>query len=318
MNLIDLHCDTLMNCLLKGWNLKENPGHLDIGKLQAGGVLAQCMAIFIPTHDAAKESGVTMNAYEYFNAAYDVYLKELAANQDTLSPVFCYEDIEKNRLAGKISSILTVEDGVALEGRMERLEEFYRKGVRMIALTWNYENCFGFPNSRDPEIMGQGLKPFGIDALRRMNELGIIIDVSHLSEGGFFDVALYSRKPFVASHSCAHALCDHSRNLTDKQLRTLADKGGIVGINFNAPFLNVNGSHTSIDDVVRHLEYIRDKAGIEALALGSDFDGIDCTLEFENYAGLPRLMAALERNFTPSEIDLISSKNALRVLKECL
>ena len=151
-----------------------------------------------------------------------------------------------------------------------------------------------------------------------MNELGIIVDVSHLSEGGFYDVARLSKKPFIASHSCARQLCDHRRNLTDDQLRTLGEKGGFVGVNFCSAFLREGSNHASIDDIVRHTVYMADKAGIESVGMGSDFDGIDNTLEMKDYAGYPLVMDALSKHFTQSEIDMICSRNIMRVIRETM
>ena len=141
----------------------------------------------------------------------------------------------------------------------------------------------------------------------------MIIDVSHLSEGGFYDVAAHSKKPFAASHSCCRALRDHPRNLTDDQLRVLADAGGVVGINFYDQFLGGRDGYTAVDDIVRHILHVRDMAGVDAIAFGSDFDGIESELEFGDYAGFPQILRALEQHFTEDEIDKISSENFLRV-----
>ena len=119
----------------------------------------------------------------------------------------------------------------------------YDRGVRMIALTWNYENSIGFPNSADPELHASN-SPFGFEVVERMGELGMIVDVSHLSEGGFFDVAEAVKGPFAASHSCARALCGHSRNLTDRQLRVLGDHGGVCGVNFYSSFSHRDRLHS--------------------------------------------------------------------------
>jgi membrane dipeptidase len=188
----------------------------------------------------------------------------------------------------------------------------------MIGLTWNYENCIGYPCKDDPKEHMLGLKPFGIEAVQRMNELGIMIDTSHLSEGGFWDVVKHSSKPFMASHSCARALRDHRRNLTDEQLRALAEKGGICGVNFYSAFLHTDGDLTKIDDIVRHMVYIANKAGIETVAMGSDFDGIDNPQELKNYAGMPLLVDALGKHFSADQIDKICSGNALRIMKDCI
>ena len=206
-----------------------------------------------------------------------------------------------------------MEDCVEIDGQLERFDRVYDDGVRMMTLTWNYENCIGFPNSRDHLLhTTKGLKAFGFDAVEKMNDLGIIIDVSHLSEAGFYDVASHSKKPFAASHSCCRALHDHPRNLTDRQLKTLADKGGIVGVNFYDQFLGDLGGYTTIESIVQHVLYLRKMAGIESICLGSDFDGIESALEFKDYAGYPAVIAALEKVLTDDEIDRICYGNFLR------
>ena len=321
MRIIDTHCDTMGECIARSGGkitLQNNPGHINMEKLRQGGALAEFFAIFIPTYDSGAGKGVTLPPYDYFQFVYQAYLRELEANQDQLAPAMNGADIRKNQAAGKISSVLTVEDGVPLEGKMERLEEFYQKGVRLISLTWNYENSLGFPNSKDPEIMGKGLKQFGLDCVERMNQLGMLIDVSHLSDGGFWDIVRHSKKPFIASHSCCRALCNHTRNLTDEMLRALGEKGGVVGINFAAQFLNEGAEYTDIDSVVRHMRHIRDKAGMDALGFGSDFDGISSTLEFQDYAGMPQIPQALSPHFTENEIEKICSGNRLRLIDETL
>ena len=316
MRFVDLHCDSILEIYTKKKDLADLAGHINLEKLQRGGVLMQCFAAFIATYDCAERNGIRVGAYELFCAMADIFDRQMALYPDVLAPARSYADVVKNRAEGKISALLTVEDAVPLAGRIERVDEMFARGVRMAALLWNYENSLGFPNSPDAREHAKPLKPFGREAVERMNELGIIVDVSHLSEGGFWDVADISRKPFIASHSCARALCDHSRNLTDAQLRAVAEHGGIVGVNFNSGFLNGREDYTPNADIIRHMDYIRRKAGIESVALGSDFDGIDCALELRDCAGLPSLAGAMESVFTDDEIDLISSKNALRVLRD--
>ncbi|MBM6918402.1 dipeptidase [Intestinimonas butyriciproducens] len=321
MRFIDTHCDTMGECIARSEGkvtLQNNPGHINMEKLIRGGAMAEFFAIFIPTHDSGAGKGVTLPPYDYFQFVYKAYLKELEANKDVLAPACNYDDIMANKAAGKVSSVLTVEDGVPLEGKMERLEEFYQKGVRLISFTWNYENSLGFPNSKDPEIMNRGLKQFGLDCIERMNEMGMLVDVSHLSDGGFWDVVKHSKKPFIASHSCCRALCNHTRNLTDEMLHALGEKGGVVGINFASQFLNEGAEYTDIQSVVRHMLHIRDKAGLDALGFGSDFDGITSTLEFKDYTGLPLIVDALKPHFTDDEIDKICSGNMLRLIRDTL
>ncbi|MCR5090020.1 MAG: dipeptidase [Oscillospiraceae bacterium] len=318
MSVIDLHCDTVLFCCTGKKNLHTFDGHINLEKLKAGGCLAQCFALFIPTYDAALEYlGEEREPWELYEQLLSCYRTLLADASETIRPALSAEEIMENRRTGYLSSILTIEDAVELEGKTERLDRVYADGVRMIALTWNYENCIGFPNSPDPAAHRErGLKPFGFEALERMNELGIIADVSHLSEAGFYDVAHHSRKPFAASHSCCRALKDHPRNLTDEQLHTVGETGGVVGINFYDEFLGDRGGYTSVEEIIRHVLHVRDHAGIDSLAFGSDFDGIGSTLEFGDYSGFPDILSALERHFTDDEIDKISYGNFLRVFAD--
>lgn len=319
MRFADLHCDTLMECYLKKQPLNKNPGHIDVEKLKKGQGLLQCFAIFVPTHDTAEKSGVTQTPYEYFLSVYDLFLREMKENSDSMVQVRSVADIRNAEKAGKISALLTVEDSVHLDGKIERVDEMYEKGVRIASFTWNYENSLAYPNSTDGETMKKPLKPFGREAAQRMEELGIIPDVSHLNDGGFYDLADICKKPFVATHSCARSLCSHTRNMTDDMLKVLGNKGGVVGINFFSLFLNAaHPDKTYISDIVNHAVYMADKAGIDAIALGSDFDGISSVLEFTDYSGMPSIADALSKKFTPAEVDKICSKNVMRLLEECL
>lgn len=318
LKIIDLHCDTMLSCLVREESFRSRHGHISAEKLISGGCLAQCFALFIPTYDAAEEYGFEKtDPWQIYKALLLCYRRNMEKCADVIRPAFSPSDLAENSGKGMMSSILTVEDGVEIDGKIERLDEMYYDGVRMLTLTWNYENCIGYPNSADENLhISRGLKEFGFETVRRMNELGMIIDVSHLSEAGFYDVARSSAKPFVASHSCCRALKDHSRNLTDAQLKTVGECGGIVGINFYDVFLGDNHGFTSVDAVIAHMRHIKNRAGIESLAWGSDFDGIESTLEFCDYSGFPALLSALEKEFTPDEIDRINSKNFLRVFSE--
>ena len=305
MKIIDLHCDTIMHFWM-GKKLSEmQDAHINLAKLKAGNVGLQCFAIFVPTGNAAERLDGYTTPQAYFDRAYERFLEEIAANAEDIGQVFTVRDLEKNLQQNRISAMLTVEDAVLLRGNIQMLDDYYRKGVRMVTLTWNYENSLGFPNSPDPVLHASGLKPFGIEAVERMNELG-----------------KYSRKPFVASHSCARSLCDVSRNLTDDQLRALAESGGVVGVNyytrFVRPLKDEQDLYTSIGDISRQLVYMRNVAGIDALALGSDYDGMESTMEWGDCGGTQLLLEGLEKDFTASEIDKIAFENALRVFRDTL
>lgn len=312
MKYVDMHCDTITCLKSKGGELFANDCHIDIRKLKENHALLQCFAICIDvTPDGELVPGVS--PYAHVLECQHFFEQEMQKNSEYLAPVRKFDDIGTNMKNGKISAMLTVEDGMPLEGKIERVREFYDLGVRLITITWNFENSLAYPNGS-----AYGLKPFGFEVLEEMNRLGIIADVSHLSDRGFMDIASHSARPFVASHSNARALCPVARNLTDEMLHMLGEKGGIAGINFYSGFLRAGSNRTTIDDILRHAKYMADKAGVEAVALGSDFDGIECDLEFRDYSGMPLIEESLNKVFTAREVDLITHENALRVMKECL
>lgn len=316
--MIDLHCDTLMFCALhEDYSLRDARCAVSIDKLQKGGVMAQCFAIFVLSGKEAELEGWKGSPYEYYLCALAAYKRELENNASVLRPALSAADLLKNRDEGFISSILTVEDAVALEGKIERLEELHRDGVRMMSLCWNFENELCYPNSRDERIMARGLKDFGIECVSGMNELGIAIDVSHLSEGGFWDVVRHSKKPFAASHSCAAAVRKHPRNLSDGQLRALSDSGGIVGVNFFPAFLHEK-SDGSLEHIVRHILHIYRCAGLDVLALGSDFDGFEAPCHICSSDKLPLLRRELEKHFTQDMLDKICHGNAIRFFRDVI
>ena len=221
---IDFHCDTLMQAWFR--RRKEvyslPPAMADVKRLKQGGAKAQFFAIFLQSLRMKRCLGPLMPKDEaYIDRMVGIFRRTLANHRDEIAFAGNSRQMEKNWQEGRISAFLTIEDGREVQGRMERLEEYHRMGVRLLGLTWNYANCFGFPNSQDPSVMKQGLSDFGKEAVGELNRLGMIIDVSHLSDGGFWDVARLSRKPFVASHSNARALCPHPRNLTDEMIRAV-------------------------------------------------------------------------------------------------
>ena len=323
MRIVDLHCDTIMK-FYHGQHLNDMEDcHISLQKLQKGECMAQCFAIFVPTGDSAARHGMPNDPENYLNDAYALYLKELEANKDTILPAYTVADVERNYAAGKMSSILTVEDGVTINGKVENVDKYFDMGIRMVSLTWNFENSLGYPQNPDPALHARGLKPFGIEAVARMSELGIAVDVSHLSEGGFWDIVKYSTKPFIASHSCCRAIGSSSRNLTDAQLKALADKGGVCGINYMAGFLHNDppgerNNKSTIEEVVTHLKHMRNVGGVELLALGSDYDGIRSELEWKDYSGNQLIVRALEKDFTADEIEKICYKNALRAFRDII
>jgi len=325
MKYIDLHCDTLMNVMLSNEKIdlaSNDKTSVDFKRLKEGNAMAQFFAVFLPDMDTFKEYGIEpIPDDEYIDRAVNILKESVEKNSHIIQMAYNIDDINRNHKDNKISAILTIEDGRSIDGKLEKIKKYYDMGIRLITLTWNYENSLGFPNSNDPEIMNKGLKPFGMEAVEYMNELGIIVDVSHLSDGGFYDVASVSKKPFIASHSNARDISPHRRNLTDDMIRIIGEKGGVVGLNFCASFLNENakGPDSTIEMMVKHLNHIRNVGGEDVLALGTDLDGIKGNLEIDSCHKMPLLFNALEKaGWSTGLIEKFAYKNSLRVIEETM
>ena len=329
MQIADMHCDTISEILKHrrmggDCSLRCNALHVDLERMLDSGYLIQNFALFV---QARKCEGTL---WDEVCALYEVYRQELAANEDILAPVLTYEDIERNRAAGKLSALLTVEEGAVCGEDMEKLHRLYDMGVRMMTLTWNFPNELGWPNVNlegkadlySPDI-SHGLTQKGREFVACMNEMGMIVDVSHMSDRGFYDVLECSVKPFVASHSNARTLCGCVRNLTDDMIRSLGDRGGCMGLNFCADFLEQmpegRENPGTIASVVRHARHIVNVGGIDVLGLGSDFDGIDTHRELPGAQSMEKLWEAMHKGgFTQGDLDKIFSGNVLRVYGEIL
>lgn len=320
MNLIDLHCDTAWKLLnsTSGDTLKENEFCINLKELKKAGSLAQFFACFIYMEQF---KGPDRYAKGYVNAKELIakMKQEVAAYSEEIAFAGNYQEIMTNKDAGKISAILTLEEGGVVDEDMARLEELYAEGIRLVTLLWNYENCIGYPNSREEQIMQKGLKPFGFEMVERMNELGMLVDVSHMSDGGFWDVIRCSKTPVVASHSNVRALCNHPRNMTDAMLKALGEKGGVAGVNFYPAFVQEN-QIARADDIVRHIRHMVNVGGENLVAIGTDFDGFDGgELEIQKAGQMGILLRALEKSgFSSAQIEKFWSGNALRVIKEVL
>lgn len=323
MGYIDMHCDTLMLATFDQSNIADNSKvAVDFKRMKEANAMAQFFAIFMPDKHTYEYFDLKpMQDEEYFDAAYALFLANLKEHANVIKRAYTAQDVLLNEKNGFMSAILSMEDGRMVNGDFDKLDEFYDLGVRALTLTWNYENCFGFPNSKDPEIMVKGLKPFGKEAIEYMNEIGMLVDVSHLSDGGFYDVAKIAQKPFIATHSNCRSLSPHPRNLTDEMIKILADKGGVMGLNFCPAFLNedIEKQDSTIDLMVAHLKHAKNVGGIEVLALGSDLDGTDGKMEIGSCKDYPLLFERLKKEgFTESDLDKILNKNVLRVMKETL
>lgn len=323
MGYIDMHCDTLMLATFGKGNISDNSKvAVDFKRMKEANALAQFFAIFMPDKYTYEYFNLEpMKDSEYFEAAYALFLSNLKEHTDLIRRAYTAQDVLANEKNGYMSAILSMEDGRMVNGDFDKLDDFYDLGVRALTLTWNYENCFGFPNSKDACVMAKGLKPFGKEAVEYMNEIGMLVDVSHLSDGGFYDVAKVAKKPFIATHSNCRSLSPHPRNLTDEMIKILAQKGGVMGLNFCPVFLNedITKKESTIDLMVAHLKHARNIGGIETIALGSDLDGTEGLMEISSCKDYPLLFDRLKKEgFSEDDMDKLTNKNVLRVMKDTL
>ena len=302
----DAHADTVTLAMETGKPLFKNDLHLDFSRLLTfDHPIVQVFAIYL-------SEKYLDNAYEYTNSVIDFFKKEVSAYSDVIATARSFKDIEENAKSGKISAILALEGGEPLEGKLEYLEHFYNRDIRLITLTWSRENEIGYGVGAVPDV---GLKPFGFDVLRRCNELGIIVDVSHLNIAGFRDVSLHSTRPFVASHSNAFTITPHLRNLDDWQARAIADCGGIIGINLCPYFLDSNENAT-MESVLKHVEHFIELGATKNLALGCDLDGIETLPKgFNDVVSIKTLAEKLAETFGHDTCTKIMSENFYRFLK---
>ena len=223
---------------------------------------------------------------------------------------------------GRVNAVMHIEGAEPLAPDLSDLEQWYERGLRSIGLTWSRPNAFAegvpfaFPSTPDT---GPGLSDAGFGLVEACNRLGILVDLSHLNEAGFWDVARVTQAPLVATHSNAHALCASSRNLTDRQLDAIGASGGMVGINFAIAFLRADGFNdpaTPLAEIVRHIDYIASRIGVDHVGFGSDFEGAVVPDELGGIAGLPALVEALRaRGYDDAQLAKITHRNWLRVLE---
>lgn len=325
---VDMHCDTISALYWKRKkgcveHLSSNSLSVDLHKMQAGGYALQNFAVFVDMERVDDPLDTALGMIS-------LYHQEVGLCHGEIATALSWADICRNQEQGRISALLTMEEGGILKGSLMNLEKLYRLGVRMIGLSWNHPNEIGFPNLQKDRYgnplftmrSDEGLTEFGLEVVREAQRLGMIVDVSHLSDGGFWDVVQHTEQPFVASHSNAQAVCGVCRNLTDEMIRALADKGGVMGINLCEDFLcteNKRGPGMLLDAVIRHICHIIQVGGEDCCGLGSDLDGIEGNRDIRTAGDMVRLSERLEREgFLPRQIDKICKGNVLRVYRDIL
>jgi membrane dipeptidase len=314
---VDTHCDTLMHLTpqprgpRKPRKLGEESdyGHIDLPKLMEGGIDCQTFAVY--TGGRVNQPGATLRALQMI----DVFYSECDENPG-ITPVMSHGEILEAEKAGNVAALLAIEGAEPLQGDLGLLRIFHRLGVRMLSFTWNWRTPFA--DGLDAKRSEGKLPDLGVKALQEMERLGIVLDVSHISDSCYWDIAELKKSPFIASHSNCRDLCDHQRNLTDEMIEALADHSGVMGMNFAPAF--VDKEEATVQRVVDHIDHIVDLVGPDHVGLGSDFDGIGSTpIGLEDATKMPNITQELVmREYSEEDIMKILGGNHLRVFKEIL
>lgn len=318
MRFLDLHCDTITECLAQNYSLRENPLHLDARRANCFDAWVQVFAIWIPDTLRGAE------AWAYYLKNHAFYLEQ--TDECGLSRCLSFADVERAVGHKTGAAILAVEGGAVLGGEEARLKELYAMGVRILTLTWNGENELGY----GCQSGGGHLKPFGRRVVRNMDAMGMIADVSHLDRIGFYDVLESSARPVLASHSTTERVLRTQRKesddktfsmrraLNDDQIRALREHGGLIGLNFCGSFLGDKGDDGT-DAALRHAAHIVELGGEDILSIGSDFDGCTMHRDLEGVEKMPALYDAFLRNgFGKPICEKIFFENGLHFFKSML
>jgi len=301
--------------------------HIDANKAKAGGLAGGFFAIFTPQQNASGEAilgtdPITMATAQHATDAMIATFQSLCrAHPQIIRQCHNKEDIEAAMAAGIMAAVLHIEGAEAIAPDLSNLDHYYQQGLRSIGPVWSRSNVFGhgvpfdFPGNPD---QGTGLTQAGKNLIRACDEMGIMIDLSHLNEAGFWNIASLTSRPLIATHSNVHALSPSPRNLTDQQLAAIAESGGLVGLNFASGFLREDGektADTALEVMIRHLDHLLDHLGEDGVALGSDFDGAVIPKAIGTAAGLPNLITAMtDAGYGKALITKICNQNWLNMI----
>ena len=308
--MIDLHCDTIMQLLdhPDSGDLYRNTWKIDIEKLKKAHSKVQDFALFINLGD-------TNDPYGRYEEMRNLCTTQIHLYGEHIQHVLSYQDVESVYKSGKIGALMSIEEGGVLGGDLDKLKQAYQDGVRLITLTWNYPNGLGEPHCGEQH---KKLTPKGIEFVEAMQDLGIIVDCSHLNDAGTEQLGDILDVPFIASHSNAREVTAHTRNLPDNLIKLIANKGGVIGLNFAQSFLGTSPV-SRIEDIVKHGLYLINKGGVDVVALGTDFDGIKPNTEIKDASEMYRLYDSFkEAGLSVDQCEKLFWKNADRLLKEIL
>ncbi len=321
---IDGHCDTLLGVtgarsfpesVPRDFFSRSDSGHIDFPRLKEGGLTCQVMALYIePQYKPTRSARRTLELLDGFYSLLD------GATEDFRLATKA-QHIENAKKAGGVSALLSIEGGEAVEGSLALLRGYYRLGIRAMGLTWNQRNDIA--DGVGEKSAGSGLTDFGVSLVREMERLGMLVDVSHLSDTSFWAVDKVAERPYIASHSNARSLASAKRNLTDRQIEALAKKGGVVGVVFAPPFVDDDPKNVSLSRLCDHVDHIRKIAGIDHVGLGSDFDGYGVRPGepgvMKDVSEIPSFTAELlARGYSEEDLKKVLGGNWLRVYKEIL
>ena len=306
---VDLHND-ILESVITGYQLgtRHTDHHSDLPRFREGSMDFQIFAVWV-------DPSLSPSIYNSrANAMIDSFQVQVLRNTSSIAPVTTMSQAQEANAEGKLAGFLSVEGGHAIQDDIQKLKDFYGRGVRAMTITWNNSTSWAV-SAQDSRSGTVGLSAFGETVIRSMDSLGMIIDVAHTGIKTIEDILAITKNPIIDSHAGARALYDHYRNLTDAQIRAIAQTGGVIGVVFYPWFLSRSGTAT-IDTVIRHIDYIRNLVGIDYIALGSDFDGIErVPVGLEDVSRLPNLtLGLLEHGYTPEDVRKILGGNFLRVL----
>ncbi|HEX8600598.1 MAG TPA: dipeptidase [Chloroflexia bacterium] len=311
---------------------RNDTGHIDLPRSIEGGFGGGFFAVFVPNDPSDPLAAMTDGLPPALELAYAqqmaigvsaVLFRLEAASNGKFKVVRTTGELSECLELGVVSAILHFEGAEPIDTNLDALEIFYQAGLRSLGLVWSRPNDFAhgvpfkFPCTPDT---GPGLTGAGKELVRACNSLGILVDLSHLNEQGFWDVAKLTDAPLVATHSNVYNLCQFTRNLTDRQLDAIRESDGMVGVNFGVYFLREDGGRdldTPLDTIVRHVDYLVERLGIDRVGFGSDFDGAGVPNELADVAGLPRLLDALRKSgYDEPSLRKLAHENWVRVLRK--
>lgn len=306
IHLFDGHCDTISRGWERGEGFWDNEGQVSLKRTRKFGRYAQFFAIFCDTDE------ILMPPWEIFHKEHYFFQKECEKNSKHIVLCRTERDAERAFCAGKTAAFLSVEGAELLDCDLAKLEEAYRCGVRAVNLTWNHANALSGSNAEQPE---RGLSEQGRGFVRRMEELGMLVDVSHLSDPGFWDVAAILNKPFFASHSNARTIFSVPRSLTDGQFTAIIEHNGVAGLNLFRDFL---GERANVDTIIAHLEHFLALGGEKNIAIGGDWDGVSALPEgISGVWDMDRLYERLlQKNYHETLVHGVFFQNLMRVVSE--